>query len=159
MLIKVGVTLELIEPGNPQQNGRHERMHLTMKQEGFVQGSTLKEQNKIMEEFIEYYNFERPHEALNQETPGSLYVPSQKVWTGKFNEIEYPDEYKVLLVKSCGKASWKGSEIYISRVLEGERVGIKETEKGFEMYYANVFLGIVTKDLVLDVPRRKNRQR
>lgn len=157
-LIKAGITPEWIEPGNPQENGRHERMHLTMKQEGFVLGSNLKEQLKIIDEFIEYYNFERPHEALNQRTPGSLYVPSQRVWSGKFNEIEYPSEYKTLFVKNCGKASWKGSEIYISRVLEGERVGIVESEKGLEMYYANIFLGMVTKDLKLDVKRRRNRR-
>lgn len=157
MLIKAGITPQWIEPGNPQENGRHERMHLTMKQEGFVLGTSLKEQIEIMEEFIEYYNFERPHEALNQKTPGSIYVPSNRVWTGKLNPVEYSSEYKAALVKSCGKAFWKGSEIYVSRVLEGERVGIKETEKGFEMYYANMFLGIITKDFKLDVARRKTR--
>jgi len=157
-LIKAGVNPEWIEPGNPQENGRHERMHLTMKNEGFVLGSSLKEQLQIMDEFIEYYNFERPHEALNQKTPGSIYVPSNRVWDGKLNPIEYSNEYKTLLVKPCGKASWRGCEIYVSRVLEGERVGVKEGEKGLEMYYANIFLGMLTKDLKLDVPRRKNRR-
>lgn len=156
-LLKAGVIPEWIEPGKPQENGRHERMHLTMKQEGFVLGSNLKEQLKIMDEFIEYYNFERPHEALNQKTPGSVYVPSQRVWNGKLNQIEYSKDYKTLLVKTCGKASWKGSEIYISRVLEGERVGVIESENGLEMYYANIFLGMVTKDLKLDVKRRAIR--
>lgn len=155
--IKAGITHQFIEPGNPQENGRHERMHLTMKQEGFVLGSSLKEQMDNMEEFIEYYNFERPHEALNQKTPGSIYVPSSRIWTGKFNSIEYSSEYKAILVRCCGNISWKSAQVYVSRVLEGERVGVKETERGFEMYYANVFLGIITKDLKLDVVRRKTR--
>ena len=157
MLIKAGITPQWIEPGNPQENGRHERMHLTMKQEGFALGSSLKEQIDIMDEFIEYYNFERPHEALNQKTPGSIYVPSNRVWTGKLNPVEYSSEYKAILVRCCGNISWKSAQVYVSRVLEGERVGVKETEKGFEMYYANMFLGIITKDLKLDVVRRKTR--
>ncbi|HXP50067.1 MAG TPA: integrase core domain-containing protein, partial [Bacteroidia bacterium] len=86
-LIKAGVTPEWIEPGNPQQNGRHERMHLTMEKEGFVPGSSLKDQIKIIDEFVEYYNFERPHEALGQKTPGSLYIPSTRAWNGKLSEI------------------------------------------------------------------------
>jgi len=158
-LIKAGVTPEWIEPGNPQQNGRHERMHLTMEKEGFVIGSSLKNQIKMMGEFKEYYNFERPHEALGQETPGSLYTYSSKVWSGKLSEIEYSDEFKILRVKSCGKASYRNGEIYISRVLEGEKVGIIEGEKGLEMYYANIFLGMVEKDNKLKVIRRPQRIR
>lgn len=158
-LIKAGVTPEWIEPGKPQENGRHERMHLTMEQEGFVPGSSLKNQLKILQKFIEYYNFERPHEALGQRTPGSLYVSSQRIWNGRFNEIEYPNEYHILKVKSCGKASWKGGEIYVSRVLEGENIGIIEGENGLEMYYANIFLGTLTKDLKVIVKRRVDRIR
>ena len=99
MLIKAGITPKWIEPGNPQENGRHERMHLTMKQEGFfVLGTSLKEQIEIMEEFIKFYNFKRPHEALNQKTPGSIYVPSNRVWVGKLNPVEYSSEYKAAFV-------------------------------------------------------------
>lgn len=158
-LIKAGITPEWIEPGKPQENGRHERMHLTMEREGFVPGSSLKNQLISLEMFTQYYNFERPHEALGQRTPGSLYVPSQRIWNGKLNEIEYSDDYKILRVKSCGKASWKGGEIYISRVLEGENVGVIEGKNGFEMYYANIFLGILTSDLKLIVKRRVERIR
>ena len=158
-LIKAGITPEWIEPGNPQENGRHERMHLTMQQEGFLLGSSLKDQLKAQEEFIRYFNFERPHEALGQKTPGSLYTPSERIWTGKLREIEYPEHYKTLRVKRCGKASWKGGEIYVSRVLGGENVGITEGEKGLEMYFDKVFLGTVTKDLKLEVARRIDRIR
>jgi putative transposase len=158
-LIKAGVKPEWIEPGKPQQNGRHERMHLTMQQDGFVLGSSLKDQIKIIEEFIEYYNFERPHEALGQRTPGSLYVPSKRVWNGRLEEISYPKEFKALKVKSCGKASYRGGEIYISRILEGENIGMIEGEKGLEMYYGDIFLGNVGKDQRLEVIRRPQRIR
>ena len=158
-LIKAGVTPEWIEPGNPQENGRHERMHSTMQQEGFIEGSSLKKQIKAMEEFIEYYNFERPHEAIGQKTPGSLYIPSNRIWNGKFREIVYPSEYHILKVKSCGKASWKNREIYISRVLEGEYIGVTEGEKGLEVYYDSVFLGTLTEDFKLSVERRVHRIR
>ena len=158
-LIKAGVTPEWIEPGNPQQNGRHERMHLTMEKEGFVLGSSLKDQIKLIEEFVEYYNFERPHEAIGQRTPGSVYTPSTRIWNGKLAEIEYSDEFKILRVRGCGKAAYESGEIYVSRVLEGENVGIKEGEKGLEMYYSNVFLGIVGKDNKLEVERRPQRIR
>lgn len=158
-LIKAGVTPEWIEPGEPQQNGRHERMHLTMEKEGFVLGSSLKEQIKIIEDFVEYYNFERPHEALGQRTPGSVYTPSTRIWNGKLAELEYSDEFKILKVRGCGKAAYSGGEIYVSRVLEGENVGIKEGKQGLEMYYSNIFLGIVGKDNNLEVKRRPQRIR
>lgn len=158
-LIKAGVTPEWIEPGNPQQNGRHERMHLTMEREGFVHGSNLKEQMKLIEEFINYYNFERPHEALGQKAPGSLYVPSTREWNGRFQEIEYSKDFKILKVRVCGNAAYKGGGIYISRVLAGENVGLRECEKGLGMYYGNIFLGIVDNDNRLVVERRPSRVR
>lgn len=158
-LIKAGVRPEWIDPGEPQQNGRHERMHLTMEQEGFLRGTSIKKQVELIKEFIDYYNHERPHEALGQKTPGSIYKPSPRVWNGRLAEIEYPDEFKILKVKMCGKASYKGGEIYVSRVLEGENVGIKNSETGLKMYYGDIFLGVVGKDNTLEVQRRKQRPR
>lgn len=157
-LIKAGVTPEWIEPGNPQQNGRHERMHLTMEREGFRLGSSLKEQLITIREFQEYYNFERPHEALGQKTPGSIYRPSNRVWNGIFKEPEYPKGYKVAKVGSCGKTTWRGQAVYVSRVLSGEHVGIIEREKGIEMYFGNILLGTIQGDQ-LECERRKGRIR
>ena len=157
-LIKAGVTPEWIEPGRPEQNGRHERMHLTMEKEGFKLGSSLNEQLHRIQQFQEYYNFERPHEALGQKTPGSIYKPSNRFWNGMFKEIEYEREYKTAKVKNCGKTSWKGKDIYVSRVLSGERVAMIEGENGIEMYFGNVFLGIINGDQ-LECKRIKGRIR
>lgn len=133
-------------------------MHLTMKQECSLLGLSMEEQTKRLHEFHKYYNFERPHEALDQKTPGSIYTPSKRVWSGKLNKIEYPEGYDVAKVICCGNAHWKGRRIYISRVLSGERVGIKENEGEIEMYYANIFLGTIREDSLI-VKRRQTRQR
>lgn len=157
-LLKAGVNPEWIEPGKPQQNGRHERMHLTMEKEGFELGSSMKEQLIRIKEFQEYYNFERPHEALDQKTPGSVYKPSSRVWNGIFNEIEYPKEYRTAKVKKCGRTSWKGKDIYVSQALSGERVGMIEGEEGVKMYFGNIFLGTINGDQ-LECERLKGRKR
>jgi putative transposase len=158
-LVKAGVMPEWIEPGKPQQNGRHERMHLTMEQEGFsTKTLVLEEQKMKLKEFQHYYNFERPHEALGQKTPGSIYKPSNRTWTGRFEPIEYSDEYKRGKVRSCGRISWKGTGIYIGRVFEGEYLGIKEGENGLEVYFGPIYLGIL-RDNELKVERMQTRKK
>lgn len=157
-LIKAGVMPEWIEPGNPQQNGRHERMHGTLKREGVFPELDLEDQLKKLDEYQDYYNFIRPHEALGQVTPGSVYSPSQRTWNGRLNSPEYPSGYKMGWVKSCGKMSWKHREIYIGRVLSGEVIGLKENEEGHLIaYFGPIMLGMITEDFKLDVPRRSGR--
>jgi putative transposase len=157
-LIKAGVIPEWIEPGEPQQNGRHERMHLTLKQEGIFPELSLEEQKIHFDEFKEYYNFIRPHEAIGQKTPGEIYKPSLKIWSGRLKSPEYPDEYRIGKVKSCGKMSWQGGEVYIGRVLEGEPVGLKENERGtLTAYYGPIFLGDIENN-ELKFQRRKTRK-
>lgn len=159
-LIKAGVIPEWIEPGNPQQNGRHERMHGTLQQEGVFPELTLEEQMMKFKEFQEYYNFERPHESIGNQTPGSIYRPSDRMWTGRLKSPEYPDDYKKGRVRSCGKMLWKGQEIYIGRVLADEYVGIKEDpEIGYEMYFGPILLGKLTKENEFQIERRKVRKR
>lgn len=159
-LIKAGVMPEWIDPGEPQQNGRHERMHLTLKQESiFPDQLTLSEQKKQFDEFKDYYNYIRPHEALNQKTPGDVYVSSSRLWSGRLKSPEYSDEYRIGKVKSCGKMSWQGSEIYIGRVLEGEPIGLKKNEKDvLTAYYGPIFLGEI-ENKELKIQRRKMRTR
>lgn len=157
-LIKAGVLPEWIEPGKPQQNGRHERMHLTMEQECFYPDElNLKDQTTKLDEFQLYYNFERPHEAIGQKTPGSIYKPSERIWTGKLKPIEYSDEYKIGRVRSCGTMWWKGKVMYIGRVFAGEQLGIKE-EEGLSVYFGPIFLGQLKNDQ-LEVIRRETRKR
>ncbi|MCB1113315.1 MAG: transposase [Chlamydiia bacterium] len=157
-LIKAGVIPEWTEPGHPEQNGRQERMHRTLQDEGIFGDLTLAEQVKKLDEFIEYYNFTRPHEAIDQKTPGAVHVVSPREWTGRFKSPEYPDEYKVCKVGSCGKMSWQGRGIYISRVFEGEPVGICERDEGLVVFYGPIELGVIG-DNSLRVARRAARKR
>jgi hypothetical protein len=156
-LIKAGVTPEWIDPGQPQQNGRHERMHQTLKDETASPPETnLALQSGRFKEFIEYFNHIRPHEAIGQVPPGMIYTPSPRIWTGQLRSPEYPSNYKVRKVKSCGKFSWQMEELYIGRSLTNEPIGLQETEDGtFLVYYGPILLGRVTHDKRFLLPRRK----
>jgi putative transposase len=157
-LIKAGVLPEWIDPGEPQQNGRHERMHLTLKQEGIFPELSMDDQKIQFNEFQEYYNYIRPHEALDQKTPGEIYKRSPRNWSGRLKSPEYSDEYRIGRVKSCGKMSWQGGEIYIGRVLEGEPIGLKKNENGLlTAYYGSIFLGEI-ENMELKIQRRTPRK-
>lgn len=155
-IIKAGVIPEWIEPGKPYQNGRHERMHLTLKQEG-IKPLTLKEQQMHFREFQAYFNFERPHEALAQKTPGSVYKPSTRQWTGKLEMPEYSKEYEIKKVRSSGQISWHGKEIFLGKVLENELVGIKEEDGGWSVFYGPVLLGHINPENGFSQPARNVR--
>lgn len=159
-LIKAGVIPEWIDPGKPQQNGRHERMHLTLKQEGVFPGElSLEEQQIKFNEFKQYYNFQRPHESLNQKPPGIVYVPSERVWRGEFKVPEYTGECLVKKVRGRGQIAWKGSDIYIGKALIDEYIGIKENEKGeLEAYFGPVFLGYIEHDENFIIPKINKRK-
>ena len=160
-LIKAGVTPEWIDPGQPQQNGRHERMHQTLKKEtASPPEPTFDKQKDRLKEFLIYFNFERPHEALGQVTPGSVYGPSPRSWHGRLKSPEYPSDYIVRRVKSCGKLSWKMEELYIGGVLANEPIGLKAIEDGgFTVYYGPIVLGEITIDKEFIYPEGKKRKR
>jgi len=157
-LIKAGVIPEWIEPGKPYQNGRHERMHLTLKKEAiFPLQLTLEEQQLKFVEFLKYYNYERPHEGLGQKTPGSIYKPSERVWKGKLEAPEYSSEYQVKRLREKGQLAWYGTDIQIGRTLGGERVGIKENEEGeWSVYFGPVLLGAINHEKKFIQPRIRN---
>jgi transposase InsO family protein len=142
-LIKVGVSPEWIDPGCPEQNGRHERFHLTLKKEtANPPALTLNLQHEKFVQFQKYYNNRRYHEALNQQTPISVYKPSRRSWNGKFKVIEYSSDYETRKVCAGGLISWKGSDFFISEMLRGEYVGITELEVGLMgIYFGPVLLG------------------
>lgn len=159
LLIKAGILPEWIDPGKPYQNGRHERMHRTLKAEAtFPLQLTLEEQQMKLKEFQRYFNFERPHEALGQVTPGSIYVPSNRVWDGKLRPPEYGSEFIVKRVRQRGLMSWNGTDIYIGKTLKNEFVGLKENEEGeHSVYYGPVFLGVVDHTGAFTTPSREVR--
>lgn len=160
-LIKAGVTPEWIDPGKPQQNGRHERMHQTLKSEtAMPPEETLEMQAEKHQNFQEYYNFIRPHEALGQETPGSVYVASEREWDGVLRSPEYGREYTVRGVRQNGSIRWKGEEIYIGKTLSGEPIGLKEIEDGrHEVRYGPIILGAIDMNHGFMIPPGNKRKR
>ncbi len=160
-LIKAGVTPEWIDPGKPQQNGRHERMHQTLKNETAMPPElTLVKQDVKFKEFKEYFNFTRPHEALGQKTPGSVYVASERSWDGILRSPEYSSDYVVRGVRHNGSIRWKGEEIYVGKTLTGEPVGLNELEDGrFEVHYGPIILGTIDMNSEFIMPPGNKRRR
>lgn len=126
--LRLGIDIERIKPGNPQQNGRHERMHLTLKKEATKPpGDNFLQQQEKFDAFIEQYNHDRPHQALNMKYPSELYVTSTRNYSG-IKEIKYPFHDKTITVTHCGKICLNGLKINLSLVFAGQNVGLKEVE-------------------------------
>jgi len=126
--LRLGIAIERIKPGNPQQNGRHERMHLTLKKEATkpAKFNHLQQQEKF-DEFVDYYNNKRPHQALNMKYPGEIYQPSPRIYQG-LQEIDYPYHDKIVTVTNCGRICIGKRKINLSQALAGQNIGIKELE-------------------------------
>jgi putative transposase len=141
--IKLGIRPERIEPAKPQQNGRHERMHRTLKDAtAKPPAATVVEQQARFDRFRQLFNQERPHEALGFRYPADLYRASPRAYPCRLREPQYGDACKVRRVRSNGEIKWKGELIFISQVLEGEPVGIEQTESGdCRVRYGDVELG------------------
>lgn len=124
--LRLGIAVERIKPGNPQQNGRHERMHLTLKQEATKPASfNLLQQQQRFDDFVEQYNHDRPHQAIGMKYPGELYTPSARVYAPP--EIpEYPFHDKTIQVTQCGRICMDNRKISLSKVFAGQFVGIRE---------------------------------
>lgn len=128
--LRLGITIERIKPGHPQQNGRHERMHLTLKKEATrPPGSNILQQQARFDAFMSEFNEERPHEALAMKTPSELYSPSSRPYQG-LPEVEYPFHDREVLVTACGRICMHRKKINISTVMAGQRLGIKEVDEG-----------------------------
>lgn len=123
--VKLGIVPERIEPGHPEQNGRLERLHRTLKAEAASPPRRNRRgQQRAFDEFRLQYNQERPHEALGQQTPAGHYRPSLREYPARVRSPEYPSETKVRRVRSNGEIKWWGEKIYLSEALIGEPVGL-----------------------------------
>jgi transposase InsO family protein len=126
--LSLGIRLERIEPGHPQQNGRHERMHLTLKAEATKPASyNFLQQQERFEAFIEVYNHERPHQALGGRYPGELYTPSPRPYKPA-NEPDYPFHDRTVRITNCGRICIGKRKISLSKSFAGQLVGIREVE-------------------------------
>jgi len=128
--LRLGIAIERIKPGHPHENGRHERMHLTLKQEATrPAGINSLQQQARFDAFLEEFNTERPHEALAMKRPADLYTPSSRAYDG-VPQVEYPFHDRDILVTSCGRICMHSKKINISTVLAGQRLGITEVDEG-----------------------------
>lgn len=128
--IKLGIRHERIDPGHPQQNGRHERFHRTLLEAMQPPCADRAAQSARFAAFARDYNIERPHEALGQKTPASLYSRSPRGMPDRLLEPDYPAEAAVRRVRSNGVIKWKGDLVHVSDALIGEPVAVEETEAG-----------------------------
>ena len=143
--IKLGITPERIEPGKPQQNGRHERMHRTLKAETASPPATnLARQQQRFDCFRAEFNHERPHEALGQTVPAAHYHPSPRRYPERLTDPAYPANFELRRVRSNGEIKWQGELVYLSKTLTGEITGLAETPEGdAEVWFGPIHLGTI----------------
>jgi putative transposase len=138
--LKLGIVPERIEAGHPEQNGRHERMHRTLKQEAAQPpAANRREQQRALDRFRQEYNEVRPHEALGMRTPAAVYQPSARTFPSRLPEPEYPQSMLVRSVRPHGHFRWKKHDVFLSEVLWGENVGLlPEDDRWFTIYFAQL---------------------
>lgn len=141
--IRLGIRVERIEPGHPEQNGQHERMHQTLQQEtAQPPQSNLSRQQDAFRRFEQEYNQVRPHEALGYRTPAELYVASARPYPYQLPELEYATGMYQRRISSAGEMKWNARNTFISKVLAGEMVGLQEVQDHlYEVYYGPLLLG------------------
>lgn len=140
--VKLGIRVERILPGHPEQNGRHERMHLTLKQDCCRSpAATLAAQQGAFDAFQWTYNQERPHEALGQQPPTTCYQPSHRPYPAQLEDPVYPPQAALRRVRSNGEIKWRGERLFISEALIGEVIGVWETAAGQQVHFGPLVLG------------------
>jgi putative transposase len=124
--LRLGIQIERIKPGHPQQNGRHERMHLTLKKEATKPAAAnVLQQQARFDAFVTQYNHERPHQALAMKVPADLYARSPRVYRG-LDDLTYPFHDQTTAVTHCGRICFKGRKINLSHVFAGQNVGVTQ---------------------------------
>jgi len=141
--ILLGIKLELIAPGHPEQNGIHERMHLTLKQEACQPAAANKRaQQRRFNRWQKEFNEKRPHEALKMKKPAQLYRRSDMHYSKTTTEPSYPSGYLVRRVRTSGEIKWSGRKRFIGEALKGTRVGLKRVnENRSQVYFGSILLG------------------
>ena len=129
--LKLGIQLDRIDPGRPEQNGRHERFHLTLQQETTAPpAATVRQQQARFDRMRREFNRERPHEALGQQPPARVYVASPRPYPARLAEPWYDATHQVRRVRPTGQIKWQGELVFVSEAVRREPVGLVETERG-----------------------------
>ena len=147
--LRLGIEPRYIPPSSPQDNGRHERMHRTLKAEtSKPPAATLNEQQTRFDRFRTYYNDERPHEGLEQTPPAQHWVPSMRPFTrGPLDDPWYDADHQVRSVRRHGTIKWRGEMVFIGEALGGERVGVAELENGHHIVrFCGRDLGVIDRE-------------
>ena len=141
--VRLGILPQLIEPGRPQQNGRHERMHRTLKQEATrPPARAMSSQQRRFDRFRREFNEERPHEALDQRPPAAVYQPSPRPMPSMLPPLDYPDRFEVRYVSANGGIRWNKAWVNVSTTCIGEYVGLEEIDDGiWNVYFGALRLG------------------
>jgi putative transposase len=141
--IKLGIYPELIEPGEPQQNGVHERMHRTLKQEATIPpASSLRGQQQKFDCFREEFNQVRPHEAIDMKRPGEIYEPSKRSMPRRIETYDYPSHYIVRRVSRSGTIRVFGKQFFVSNTLHEDFVGLEEVDDGvYDLFFCFYQIG------------------
>jgi len=142
-LVSLGVTRQLIEPGRPDQNGKHERMHRTLKDRVTrPPAANLRRQQAAFDEFQREFNEERPHEALGMKRPAEVYAPSRRCYPETIPPVEYPGHYEVRRVSRNGGVRWNGEWLNVGHALIEENVGFEEVDDGvWDLHFRNLAIG------------------
>ena len=143
--IKLGIVPERIEPGHPEQNGRLERLHRTLKAEtASPPKANRRRQRRAFDHFRHSYNNERPHEALGQRPPVRLYTPSFRPYPSRLNSPDYGAEVTVRRVRHNGEIKWKGDRVYVSESLRGEPIGlVQQDERTWSIQFGPLLIGVL----------------
>jgi putative transposase len=138
----MGIAIERIVPGHPEQNGSHERMHRTLKEQTTrPPATTFNTQQRRFDRFRREFNEERPHESLGQRRPATLYTASPRPYPERLPALEYPGHFDTRKVDHRGHVKWKDQAIFLSHTLRGETLGFEEVDDGiWSVYYGSVLL-------------------
>jgi len=141
--LRLGIERVLIQPAHPEQNGRHERMHRTLKQHTTrPPAANLPRQQDRFDSFRQEYNHERPHEGIGLRTPSEIYRPSAKPYPRRLPPFEYPGHFELRNVHSKGSIKWQGQNLYVSEALLKQTLGLEEIDDGlWSIYLGPVLLG------------------
>lgn len=158
--LRLGIRLERSRPGCPQDNGRHERMHRTLKAETATPPrATMAAQQRAFDAFRREYNEERPHEALEGRAPGQIYQPSTREFPERVPEVEYPANWETRQVRPSGQIKWNGKSVYVSHALAGHRIGLEPIGDGTWMtHFAAHPMGVFEERIGRIEPLRGRRK-
>lgn len=143
--VRLGIGLQRIDPGCPQQNGRHERMHRTLKADTATPAAqTLRRQQTKFDAWVKEFNEDRPHEALSMATPASYYEPSKRAYPERLAELVYDSDYQLRKVDAAGYVRWKVARVFVSNTLYGQVVGLRQVDDRYhQVKFGPMELGLL----------------